>query len=130
MSNKRTDEYGGSVENRARFALEALDAVVKAVGESKVGIRLSPWGTFLGMPFLREGSTWLLTGCYAGMRQADPKPSFSYVVSEIAKRWPSFAYIHLVEPRVTGNIDREVQPGEVCLSVKERRALADHYPVQ
>ena len=49
VTNKRTDEYGGSVENRARFALEALDAVAKAVGESKVGIRLSPWGTFFGM---------------------------------------------------------------------------------
>ena len=52
VSNKRTDEYGGPVENRARFPLEALDAVVKAVGESKVGIRFSPWGSYLGMPFI------------------------------------------------------------------------------
>ena len=72
----------------------------------------------------------ILTGCYADMRQADPKTIFIYIVSEIAKRWPSFAYIHVVEPRVTGNLDREVQPGEVCLGVIERRALADHYPVQ
>ena len=48
VSNKRTDEYGGSVENRARFALEIVDAIVARVGAEKVGIRLSPWGEFLG----------------------------------------------------------------------------------
>jgi NADPH2 dehydrogenase len=42
-TNKRTDEYGGSVENRARFALEIIDSVSNAVGGSKVGFRLSPW---------------------------------------------------------------------------------------
>ncbi|EKM53294.1 uncharacterized protein PHACADRAFT_98495 [Phanerochaete carnosa HHB-10118-sp] len=94
VTNTRTDEYGGSVENRARFALDALDTAVKAIGESKVGIRLSPWGTF------------------NGMRMADPKPGFSHLVSEIARRWSSLAYIHLVEPRVDGSDDREVQEGE------------------
>ena len=43
-SNKRTDEYGGSVENRCRFALEIVDAVIKEVGAEKTGMRLSPWG--------------------------------------------------------------------------------------
>jgi NADPH2 dehydrogenase len=47
---------------------------------------------------------------------ADLKPGFSYLVSEIAKHQPSFAYIHLVEPRVMGNIDREVREGEVRVS--------------
>ena len=47
-TNKRTDSYGGSVENRARFVLEITEAVVKAVGANKVGIRLSPWSTFQG----------------------------------------------------------------------------------
>jgi NADPH2 dehydrogenase len=47
-SNKRTDSYGGSVENRARFVLEITEAVVNAVGANKVGIRLSPWSTFQG----------------------------------------------------------------------------------
>jgi NADPH2 dehydrogenase len=47
-SNQRTDSYGGSVENRARFVLEVTEAVVKAVGANKVGIRLSPWSTFQG----------------------------------------------------------------------------------
>ena len=48
MSNDRTDEYGGSAENRARFALEVVDAVTAAVGEERVGLRLSPWLTFNG----------------------------------------------------------------------------------
>ncbi|KIJ31867.1 hypothetical protein M422DRAFT_185310 [Sphaerobolus stellatus SS14] len=42
VSNERTDEYGGSIENCARFALEIVDAVVKAVGEGRTAIRLSP----------------------------------------------------------------------------------------
>ena len=46
--NNRTDEYGGSPERRARFALEVVDAVVSAVGPRKVGVRLSPWNTFQG----------------------------------------------------------------------------------
>ena len=41
--NNRTDEYGGSIENRARLALEVVDSLVKALGAPKVGIRLSPW---------------------------------------------------------------------------------------
>lgn len=45
-SNQRTDAYGGSLENRARFVLEVVDAVVAAVGADKVGVRLSPQGVF------------------------------------------------------------------------------------
>lgn len=48
MVNKRTDEYGGSIENRARFSLEVVKAVTEAVGQDRVGIRLSPWGLFQG----------------------------------------------------------------------------------
>ncbi|KIJ31948.1 hypothetical protein M422DRAFT_266314 [Sphaerobolus stellatus SS14] len=42
VSNKQTDEYDGSIENCARFVLEIVDAVVKAVGEDRTAIRLSP----------------------------------------------------------------------------------------
>ncbi len=45
-SNARGDAYGGSGENRRRFVLEVLDAVVAAVGAARVGIRLSPFNTF------------------------------------------------------------------------------------
>jgi NADPH2 dehydrogenase len=48
-SNIRTDTYGGSVENRTRFPLEVAEAVVKAVGQKRTAMRISPWGTYLGM---------------------------------------------------------------------------------
>lgn len=48
VSNTRTDAYGGSIENRARFTLEVVDAVAAAVGESKTAIRLAPWGRYQG----------------------------------------------------------------------------------
>jgi NADPH2 dehydrogenase len=46
--NTRTDEWGGSEENRCKFALRVVDSVVHAIGEKRTGIRLSPWGDFLG----------------------------------------------------------------------------------
>ncbi|KAI0916451.1 hypothetical protein AcV5_002945 [Taiwanofungus camphoratus] len=94
VCNKRTDEYGGSIENRARFGLEVIDSVAKAIGAKKLGIRLSPWGYF------------------QGMRMKDPIPTFTYFVKKIAEAHPDFAYIHLVEARVSGNMDREVVPEE------------------
>jgi len=81
-SNHRTDEYGGSVENRTRFALDVINSVVNVVGAKKVGIRLSPWSEF------------------QDMRMKDPKPTFSYLVQQIAARYSDLAYIHLVEPRM------------------------------
>ncbi|KAJ7078064.1 NADH:flavin oxidoreductase/NADH oxidase [Mycena epipterygia] len=77
--NSRTDSYGGSVENRARFPLEIIDAIVGAVGPTKTAIRLSPWNT-------KE----------SGM--ADPKPTYAHLVTEIRDRHPKLAYIHLMEP--------------------------------
>ncbi|KDQ28748.1 hypothetical protein PLEOSDRAFT_1038318 [Pleurotus ostreatus PC15] len=92
VSNKRTDEYGGSIEGRCRFVLEVLAAVVKEVGEERVAIRLSPWGTVLDM----------------GMQ--DPKPTYTYLVTRIKELYPHLAYIHVVEPRANGSGDRA--PGE------------------
>ncbi|KAJ7664077.1 hypothetical protein B0H17DRAFT_1092396 [Mycena rosella] len=87
VSNKRTDDYGGRLENRVRFALEVVEGVTNAVGAERTGIRLSPWSTFQDM----------------GM--ADPKPTFTHLVSEIKKSYPNFAYIHVIEPRVAGDND-------------------------
>ncbi|TRM56593.1 hypothetical protein BD626DRAFT_635696 [Schizophyllum amplum] len=88
-SNTRMDEYGGSVENRSRFALEVIDAIVKVVGAQKVGVRVTPWSKF------------------NDMRMHDPIPQFSYFVGEIKKRHPDFAYLHVVEPRVQGAATRD-----------------------
>ena len=53
-SNQRTDSYGGTIENRARFVIEAAEAAIAAIGADKVGIRLSPHGTFNDMPDYAE----------------------------------------------------------------------------
>ncbi|KAJ6513742.1 hypothetical protein C8R47DRAFT_1033386 [Mycena vitilis] len=82
VSNNRTDTYGGSVENRARFTLEVVKAVTEAVGESKTAIRFGPWSPF------------------GGMGMADPVPAFSYLVSALKRLYPNFAYLHLIEPRI------------------------------
>ncbi|KAI0630870.1 NADH:flavin oxidoreductase/NADH oxidase [Trametes polyzona] len=84
VSNKRTDEYGGSIENRARFALEVTEAIVAAVGQSKTSIRLSPWSVYQGQ-------------C-ADMREENPIPTFSYLVQQFEEKFPDLAYIHVVAP--------------------------------
>jgi NADPH2 dehydrogenase len=50
VSNKRTDKWGGDEEGRTRFTREVVDAVVNAVGEDRVGLRVSPWSTSQGEP--------------------------------------------------------------------------------
>ncbi|KAJ3122872.1 hypothetical protein HK100_011809 [Physocladia obscura] len=55
-TNKRTDKYGGSIENRNRFALEVTEAVIAAVGAGKTGIRLSPWAI---NPENKDVSQWI-----------------------------------------------------------------------
>jgi len=61
-SNLRTDRYGGSIENRARFVLEVTEAVTIAIGKGRVGLRLSPFGVFNDMPLydaMEADYTWL-----------------------------------------------------------------------
>jgi len=53
-SNRRTDAYGGSIENRNRFAVELASAVARAIGPERVGIRLSPFNTFNDMAVFEE----------------------------------------------------------------------------
>ncbi|EIW79890.1 FMN-linked oxidoreductase [Coniophora puteana RWD-64-598 SS2] len=91
VSNNRTDEYGGSIENRSRFGLEVAAAVVKAIGASRVGIRLSAWSEF------------------QDMRMKDPVPTYTYYVKELKKL--NLSYMHVVEPRMNGNEDVEDATG-------------------
>ncbi|KAI0314930.1 NADH:flavin oxidoreductase/NADH oxidase [Amylostereum chailletii] len=97
-ANNRTDEYNGPPENKARFSLKIVDAVVDAVGADRVGIKLSPWAT--------------LPGFDNGVKPDDPRPVFGYLVREIRARHPDFSYIHVLEPRVSGNFVREVRETE------------------
>lgn len=48
VTNKRTDQYGGTIENRARFALEVVDAVVRTIGARRMGIKIGPWAEYNG----------------------------------------------------------------------------------
>ncbi|TFY70450.1 hypothetical protein EVG20_g2570 [Dentipellis fragilis] len=87
VSNKREDEYGGSVEKRCRFALEVVGAVADAVGQNKTAIRCSP---FLG---------------YLDMGMKDPYPTFIYLVQQLRERYPDMMYLHFTEPRMDGMDD-------------------------
>jgi N-ethylmaleimide reductase len=53
-TNTRTDQYGGSLDNRNRFAIDSAAAVARAIGADKTAIRLSPFNTFNGMPLYDE----------------------------------------------------------------------------
>lgn len=86
-SNQRTDEFGGAIENRARFPLEVVRAIVAEIGGGRTGIRLSPVTTS------------------NDVADADPQPLFEYVVRQLAPL--GLAYVHVVEG-VTGGA-REVE---------------------
>jgi len=77
-SNRRTDKYGGSIENRARFVLDVAEATTAAIGKDKVGIRLSPFGVFNDMPLYPE-------------MEAD----YTYLAQKLNAA--GLAYIHLVD---------------------------------
>jgi N-ethylmaleimide reductase len=77
-SNQRTDAYGGPIEGRARFVLEAADAVIGAIGKDKVGIRISPFGVFNDMPLYPQ-------------MEAD----YTYLAKQLNER--GLLYIHLVD---------------------------------
>jgi N-ethylmaleimide reductase len=77
-SNHRTDNYGGSVENRVRFALEVISTVCSVWGSHRVGIRLSP------------------SNIRNGMDDPDPAALFGYLIGQLNSF--NLAYIHLVEP--------------------------------
>jgi len=96
-SNDRTDAYGGTPENRCRFALQIVEAVSKAIGSRKTGIRLSPWSEYEGsyMPISYTGT---LKFTLLGKESPDPKPTFSHFVKELVKYHPELAYLHLIEP--------------------------------
>jgi N-ethylmaleimide reductase len=77
-TNRRTDRYGGSVENRARFLLEVTEAVAGVWGADRVGVRLSPWSDF------------------NNMRDSDPPATFNHAARALARF--GLAYLHVVEP--------------------------------
>ncbi|HDL6968411.1 TPA: alkene reductase [Yersinia enterocolitica] len=82
-SNQRTDQYGGSIENRTRLTLEVVDATAAEWGAERIGIRISPLGPFNG---LDNGE--------------DPEEAALYLIEELNKR--HIAYLHISEPDWAG----------------------------
>ena len=92
-ANHRTDNYGGSIENRSRFVLEVAKAVSHEIGDDKVGIRFSPYGIYNDMPHYPEIDA-----------------TYTYLAEELNKL--GVAYIHLVDTSSDGS-------PEVPLSLKK-----------
>jgi N-ethylmaleimide reductase len=81
-SNKRTDRYGGTIENRARLLFEVLDALISVWTSDRVGVRIAPSGTF------------------NGMADSDPRALFHHI-AECLNDF-NLAYLHVIEPRIKG----------------------------
>jgi N-ethylmaleimide reductase len=81
-TNKRTDRYGGNLENRARFSLELVEGLLSIFGPGRVGVRISP------------------SGQWGAISDSNPDVTFGYFVEQL-NRYP-LAYLHIIEPRVKG----------------------------
>ncbi len=89
-SNVRTDNYGGPIENRARFLFEVVDVITKEIGEGRTGIRISP------VTPANDSS------------DPDAQTLFTYVVEGLAKY--KLSYIHIIEGATGG--PRDFQQGD------------------
>lgn len=97
-TNRRKDAYGGSVENRSRFLLEIVRELVAVWGADRVGVRLSPSGTF------------------NDMRDSDPLATFGHAVRQLDRL--GIVYLHLVE----GN-EADLRHGATIVPTEDLRAL-------
>jgi len=83
-SNKRTDAYGGSIENRTRFLLEVMEALASVWGGNRVAVRIGP------------------SGRWNSMSDSNPTVLFDYVAEQLNQF--GLAYLHIIEPRIKGNV--------------------------
>jgi N-ethylmaleimide reductase len=81
-TNKRTDQYGGSIENRTRIVVEVVEAVTKVWGGNRVGIRLSPLTKF------------------ADIGDSNPEPVYTSLIEQINPY--KLSYIHVIEGETQG----------------------------
>jgi N-ethylmaleimide reductase len=93
-SNKRTDSYGGSIENRSRFLLEVVEAMTSVWGGDCVGVRIAPAGT------------------WNHMRDSNPVALYAYVAGQLNRF--GLAYLHIIEPRVKGSVTINKAEGPIA----------------
>ncbi|CAL9170605.1 unnamed protein product [Musa hybrid cultivar] len=96
--NDRTDKYGGSLENRCRFALEIVEAVVDEIGADRVGIRLSPYASY--------------------MQSGDSNPEALGLYMANALNKYGISYLHMVEPRMI-NVGEKVEVPHSLLPMRK-----------
>ena len=80
--NKRTDYYGGSIENRSRFLMEIVEVTTDVWGADRVGVRLSPSSVF------------------GQVGDSDPHALYQYIAERLSDI--GIAYLHVIEPRISG----------------------------
>jgi N-ethylmaleimide reductase len=100
-ANRRTDDYGGSVENRARFMVAVVDAVSMATGAGKTGLRLSPSSSF------------------NDMHDPDPAGLYEHLLDRLS--YCDLAYLHVVEPGIAGGASTEPVDGALDSSWIRKR---------
>lgn len=98
-SNRRTDGYGGPIENRVRFLRENVEALISVWGADRVGVRISP------------------SGEYGGVYDSDPEATFSHVATVLNDY--QIAYLHVIEPRIKG--DETLHEGQEPVASKYLR---------
>ena len=89
-ANRRTDRYGGSVQNRARFLIELTEAIAGEWGADRVGVRLSP------------------TNPYNSMSDGNPAATFAAALGELDRL--GLCYLHIVEPGATDPVPAGARP--------------------
>lgn len=89
-SNQRNDKYGGSIENRSRFALELVDEIADAIGVHRTAIRFSPGETF------------------QDMHDETPVDTWSYLTFQLQSRHPDLAYVHFIESRSNVHVEDQI----------------------
>ncbi|KAI0376087.1 12-oxophytodienoate reductase 1 [Hypomontagnella monticulosa] len=101
--NDRTDEYGGSIQNRCKFPLDVVKSISDAIGSDKVGIRLSPWNYF------------------QSTRDSSRLEHWSYLCEQLATLPANHrpAYVHMVEPRFDEVLDEKQKIDSLAINDKE-----------
>ena len=100
-SNRRTDSYGGPIENRSRFLLEVVEAMTSVWGGGRVAVRIAPAGT------------------WNHMRDSNPTALFTYVARQLNRF--GLAYLHIIEPRVKGNVT--INEGQGPIAAEQLRKV-------